>query len=204
MGEGFKIDILTPERAVVQGLGVRELLIPTFDGQINVLPKHTHILYQIIPGTLALIGCDPDNQDRNFILTSGICKVLDNHIAILSLTVEEGEQIDFERAKKAFEKSEKILNYSENLINEDLVKYRRKNERAPIAYELISKKLSIHIILCEHSKNQLSFLNKIHFSNRIDITNEKVYSLLNIILFIFLSSIWFRIKFKKETDYFCH
>lgn len=131
----FLVDVLTPSKIIAKNVPAESLLIPTTRGQINVLENHTHLVTNLSTGVLSVFG-GADYADRNFVITVGVCKVLENKITILANTSEESTDVDVERAKLALKRAEEKLKYPEGLSAEDLVKYTRKVERAKLRIQL--------------------------------------------------------------------
>ena len=131
----YTVDILTPSKIIAKGVLAESLLIPTVRGQINVLENHTHIVSKLAPGILTVFG-GPDNADRSFALSTGICKILEDKIVILSNTAEESVDVDVERAKLALKNAEMHLKESDNLSVEDVEKYQHKIELAKIRIQI--------------------------------------------------------------------
>jgi F-type H+-transporting ATPase subunit epsilon len=131
----FTVDVLTPEKTVARGIPAESLLIPTIRGQINDLPHHTHLINRLSTGVLTIFG-GADDPDRDFSISHGICKVLEDKVIIMSHTAEECQNIDSERALQALEHAESKLNSGESLSDEELTKFRRKAERAKLRIQL--------------------------------------------------------------------
>jgi len=135
MANFFTVDILTPYKVVAKGIPAESLLLQTVKGQINVLPKHTHLVTKLVTGQLTVFG-GPDDPDRNFSVSYGTCKVLDNKITILAHTSEEEKDINADRAKLALKNAEDKLANSSNLSDDEIEKYRRKMERARLRIQM--------------------------------------------------------------------
>lgn len=131
----YTVDILTPSKIVAKNVLAESLLIPTSRGQINVLEDHTHLVTKLSPGILSAFG-GPDYADRNFFVTVGVCKVLENKIVILANTSEEDTDVDVERAKLALARAEEKLKHSETLSLDEIEKYSRKVERAKLRIQI--------------------------------------------------------------------
>ncbi len=134
----YTVDILTPSKIVAKGIPAESLLVPTVRGQINVLKDHTHIVSKLSTGIVTVFGGE-DDPDRYFSVTTGICKVLDDKVILLSNTSEEDHEIDVERAKASLKHAEEMLQ-AEALTDEELTKFRRKVERARLRVQLASYK----------------------------------------------------------------
>lgn len=131
----FTVDILTPSKIIAKAIPAESLLIPTIRGQINVLEGHTHIVSKLAPGILSVFG-GADYADRNFVLSSGVCKILEDKIVILSSTAEENTDVDVERAKLALKNAEEHLKNTDGLSEEEIEKYQHKVELAKIRIQI--------------------------------------------------------------------
>lgn len=131
----FTVDILTPSKIVVKGILAESLLVPTVRGQINVLEGHTHIVSKLSSGVLSIFG-GPDYGDKHFALSSGVCKVLEDKVVILSNTAEENTDVDVERAKLALKNALEHLKHTDGLSREDVEKYQEKAELAKIRIQV--------------------------------------------------------------------
>lgn len=137
MAASFKLNLYTPKGVVIKDLECNDITIPTVRGQINVLPEHTHILTELSTGILV---AKTGMGTRHFSVTAGLCRVLKDTITILSFTSEKAEDVDIERAKSAKAKAIDRLSGKESLSDVDLIKFRRKLERAELRLRLANLK----------------------------------------------------------------
>jgi F-type H+-transporting ATPase subunit epsilon len=131
----YTVDILTPSKIIAKAIPAESLLIPTVRGQINVLENHTHIVTKLATGLLTVFG-GPDYADRNFLLSSGVCKILENKIVILANTAEESTDVNVERARLSLQNAEDRLKNTEGLSIEEVDEYVQKAERARLRIQL--------------------------------------------------------------------
>lgn len=131
----FVVDILTPSKIIAKSIPAESLLIPTVRGQINVLENHTHIVTKLSDGVLTVFG-GPDYADRNFFVSTGVCKILDNKVVILSNAAEESTEVNVERAKLSLQNAEEKLKNTEGLSVEEVEEYVAKAERARLRIQL--------------------------------------------------------------------
>ena len=129
----FTVDILTPNKVVAKNIPAENVVIPTLKGQIEVMKDHTHVVEKLETGLITVLG-GADDADRDFFVTVGICKVLKDKITILSNTAEECHEVNLERAELALKNAEERL--AATCSDEELVKYRRKAERAKLRIQL--------------------------------------------------------------------
>jgi F-type H+-transporting ATPase subunit epsilon len=131
----FTVEILTPSKILAKNIPAESLLIPTTRGQINVLENHTHLVTKLSTGVLTIFG-GADYADRSFTMTTGVCKILENKIMILSSASEENVDIDIERAKLALKRAEEKLSNTNGLSVDEVEKYQRKVERAKLRIQM--------------------------------------------------------------------
>lgn len=137
MASSFKLNLFTPKGVVIKDLECNDIVIPTVRGEINILPEHTHILTELSTGILT---AKTPMGTRHFSVTAGLCRVLQDTVTILSFTSERAEDIDLERAKTAKAKAHDRLSGKESLSDVDLIKFRRKMERAELRLRLANLK----------------------------------------------------------------
>ncbi|ATH09436.1 ATP synthase F1 subunit epsilon [Halobacteriovorax marinus] len=131
----FTVDVLTPYAIIAKDVPAEALLVPTGRGQINVLKDHTHVVTKLDTGMLSIFG-GADDPDRFFGITTGICKILDQKVTILANVAEEAVEIDKERAEAALLNAKQRLQESQGLSDDEIEKYRRKEERAKLRIQL--------------------------------------------------------------------
>ena len=135
MDNHFIVNIFTPERVVGQNIPAASLLVPGVNGQMNILPDHTHIIAQLSTGELSLFG-GVNDPDRHFCITYGFCRILKEQVVILATTVEENKEINRERAERSLQNAENILASGKTLSDWEIEKYRRKVERAKLRMQM--------------------------------------------------------------------
>lgn len=137
MAAGFKLNLFTPKGAVIKDLECNDIIIPTVRGDINILPDHTHILTELSTGVMTV---KTPMGARHFSVTAGLCRVLKDTVTILSFTSEKAEDIDVERAKSAKAKANDRLSSKDSLSDVEMIKFRRKLERAELRIRLANLK----------------------------------------------------------------
>jgi F-type H+-transporting ATPase subunit epsilon len=100
------LNLVTPQRKIVENVSVTNLKIPTLNGQIEILPGHTELLTILDVGELSFEG--PTGK-RKFAISYGFCEVKKNKVVVLAETCEENSKIDVGRAKAAQLKVEEKL-----------------------------------------------------------------------------------------------
>ncbi len=101
----FRLEIVTPER-LVYSQDVDVLSVPTTQGEISILAKHVPLVTIISPGEIKIKN---DNETEYIAITGGFVEVLPHKVIILADTAERAEEIDLERAMKARERAQKLM-----------------------------------------------------------------------------------------------
>lgn len=127
----IEVDIVTPQKKLVEGLVVSEVKVPTQKGEIQVLPGHTQLLSLLGPGVLSF---RTDGTERSFAVSYGFVEIKNNRVTILAETCEESSKIDKSRAALAQKKSEEAL--AATLTEEQFKKYQLKLQRAVIRQQI--------------------------------------------------------------------
>jgi F-type H+-transporting ATPase subunit epsilon len=129
----FNFKLLTPNGVIVNGLECDSLIIPTSRGEVNVLKNHTHFLTELGTGVLT---AKTNEGEKHFSVCAGTLKVLKGEVTALSMTSELSADIDVDRAEIAKKKAQAKLAGSDALSRMELIKFRRKLERAEMRIRL--------------------------------------------------------------------
>lgn len=105
MADKLELQIVTPERRVLSER-VDEVVIPSADGSMGVLPGHAPLLALLDAGEVSYrVG-----QERRYLaISGGYAEVLRESVSVLARTAERAEEIDLDRARKSRELAEERL-----------------------------------------------------------------------------------------------
>ncbi len=106
MSNTFQLRILASDRKFFDG-ECRSLVVPTVDGQQEILANHSNMIAALVPGVLK--GSFYDDPPKIAAVSGGLIKVENNDVLVLVETVELPEEIDANRAKRAEAQSREIL-----------------------------------------------------------------------------------------------
>lgn len=116
MANFLDLEIISPEKKVYNGK-VKSVTVPGSRGNFQILFNHAPLISSL---EIGIIRVDTEADSSHFFTTSGgSVEVLENHILILSDTVEPVEKIDLERAEKAKERAEARLTGKTNIVDVD-------------------------------------------------------------------------------------
>ncbi|MCY4108549.1 MAG: F0F1 ATP synthase subunit epsilon [Chloroflexi bacterium] len=94
----LSVELVTPERLLVDEVNVDMVIAPGVAGQLAVLPNHAPLITELEPGVIVLRR---DDADQLLAVSGGFFEVLRNKITVLADTSERSAEIDLERAQAA-------------------------------------------------------------------------------------------------------
>jgi len=111
----FHLSIVTPEKIFYDD-EVKSLVVPGSEGYLGVLSNHAPLITALKPGKLEF----QDSHDKHviFAISGGFLEVSNNQANLLVEAVEPAEEIDFERAQKAYDKALKRLQEEKDKLSE--------------------------------------------------------------------------------------
>jgi F-type H+-transporting ATPase subunit epsilon len=95
-----------------------ELLLPTPNGQIGILPHHMPLVSLASPGVISVrrAQSDPDSRLEHFATSGGLIEVEGSKIRLLADTAEHADDIDEMRAKEALEAARELAKTSSDHV----------------------------------------------------------------------------------------
>jgi len=101
----IKFQIVTPERIILEE-DIRQVSVPTRDGEITVLPDHIPLVASLLPGVVEIKT--KNGQNEIMAISGGFLEVLRDKVVILADTAERGQEIDLARAEEAHQRAEEL------------------------------------------------------------------------------------------------
>jgi F-type H+-transporting ATPase subunit epsilon len=126
------LEIVTPERRVAT-MQADEVRAPGVLGGFGIRKDHTPFMSQLAPGRLTIVD---GAREVHYAIGGGFLQVADNKVIVLADSAEEREEIDVERAKRAFtESTERLRKLTEQDENypEESARVRRATARLDVA-----------------------------------------------------------------------
>ena len=102
----FKLKIITPDKVFYDGEAV-QIIAKTAAGNVGILKGHTPYVANIVPSPLRI--SEHGTDFRVAAVSSGIVKVENDVVTVVSTAVEWAEDIDISRAERSKERAEREL-----------------------------------------------------------------------------------------------
>lgn len=128
------LDLVTPEKRLLTGAEMQEVLVPGHRGQLDILPGHAPLVTTLTSGILRYkpVG---STEYQSVAISWGYCEVTTSGVKVLAETAETSKEIEKGRAEEALRLSETKL--KEGLTVGEMIKYQRKFKRAQTRLELL-------------------------------------------------------------------
>lgn len=94
----FKLNLLTPEKKVVVDQEITEAVIPTWSGEVDILPGHVPMIANLGTGILKFKVKETGSTFKA-VISSGYCEVNPEGVNILTESIQLKEEISEEAAK---------------------------------------------------------------------------------------------------------
>ena len=102
MSQQFKIEIISPDKSIFSG-ETEEVVLPCYEGQVTVLKDHIPLITFLRPGVIEI------GNNEKFYVEDGTVEFSDNNLLILSTTVQNLKDLNFEKKNSLIKEAEKQL-----------------------------------------------------------------------------------------------
>jgi F-type H+-transporting ATPase subunit epsilon len=101
----IQLEIVTPEQTVYSE-PVEMVTLPGIEGQMSILPQHTRLITQLVPGELIV---RTEGQDRFLAVGEGMVEVTNDRVSIVANMAVPVEKIDEAAAEEARQRAAAML-----------------------------------------------------------------------------------------------
>ncbi len=101
----LKISIVTPEKTVIDE-EADEVIIPTAEGEIAVLPEHIPLLSQIAPGEVVIKN---GGNTHYLVVMGGFLEISNNTITVLADFAIRAKDVNTAKAEEAKEHAQRVM-----------------------------------------------------------------------------------------------
>ena len=105
MSEGFKLEIVNPEKSFLSKDGVSEVVVPAFEGEMGILKDHISIISFLKPGLVRVF--ESGSNEETYYVEDGIIEFKNNCLSILTSNIFDIKKIDKKVIRDSLTKAEK-------------------------------------------------------------------------------------------------
>jgi len=110
MSEGFKIEIVNPEKSFLVKDDVLEVVVPAFEGEMGILKDHISIISFLKPGIIKILS---KSGDENYYVEDGIVEFKNNNLSILTSTILNLTDMDKSKQQDLLKQAEEEADKAE-------------------------------------------------------------------------------------------
>ena len=92
MSEGFKLEIVNPEKSFLSKDEVSEVVVPAFEGDMGILKDHISIISFLKPGLVRVV--ESGSNEETYYVEDGIIEFKNNCLSILTSYIFNIKKID--------------------------------------------------------------------------------------------------------------
>jgi F-type H+-transporting ATPase subunit epsilon len=133
--DGLKLSIFSPQRYLLEDEVVEEVILPSTEGQIQILPDHISMMGIL---EIGIFSYRRRGVLESGFLSAGFFEVDCNSVRLMVETLEFASEIDLSRAQKAYQKAQAMLQNA-SLDEVQFKKYQFKLQRALIRQQVVRK-----------------------------------------------------------------
>ena len=111
MNNGFKLEIVNPEKSFLSKENVSEVVVPAYEGEMGILKNHISIISFLKPGLVKVF--ETDSKEENYYVEDGIIEFKNNCLSILTSNIFDIKKIDKKVISNILAKAEKDVQNSD-------------------------------------------------------------------------------------------
>ena len=111
MNNGFKLEIVNPEKSFLSKENVSEVVVPAYEGEMGILKNHISIISFLKPGLVKVF--ETDSKEENYYVEDGIIEFKSNCLSILTSNIFDIKKIDKKEVSNILAKAEKDIQNSD-------------------------------------------------------------------------------------------
>ena len=111
MNNGFKLEIVNPEKSFLSKENVSEVVVPAYEGEMGILKDHISIISFLKPGLVKVF--ETDSKEENYYVEDGIIEFKNNCLSILTSNIFDIKKIDKKEVSNILAKAEKDVQNSD-------------------------------------------------------------------------------------------
>ena len=113
MSEKFKVEIISPERSILETES-SEVIIPSYEGEMGILKDHIPLITFLRPGIIRIIN----DKEKTFFVEEGTVEFANNNLLILTSKAKEVSKMDKKSIEVLLEEAEKSIS-SDKITDKD-------------------------------------------------------------------------------------
>ena len=107
MEDTYKIEIVSPEKVIFSDENIREVILPSYEGEMDILKDHIPTISFLRPGIVKILKSS--ENINSFFVQDGIIEFYNNNLTILSSKIINIKNLNKDMIDQLITETEKIL-----------------------------------------------------------------------------------------------
>ena len=107
MQDTYKMEIVSPEKVIFSDEDVKEVVLPSYEGEMGILKDHIPIISFLRPGIVKILKSS--ENINSFFVQDGIIEFFNNNLTILSSKIINIKNLNKEKIDQLKTEAENIL-----------------------------------------------------------------------------------------------
>ena len=101
----FTVEIISPAKSILK-IETREVILPSFEGEIGILKDHIPIITFLRPGIIKILS----DANQEFFVEDGTVEFVNNNLLVLTSTARKLSDLKKENLNSIITETEKAIN----------------------------------------------------------------------------------------------
>ena len=101
----FTVEIISPAKSILK-IETREVILPSFEGEIGILKDHIPIITFLRPGIIKILS----DANQEFFVEDGTVEFVNNNLLVLTSTAQKLSDLKKENLNSIITETEKAIN----------------------------------------------------------------------------------------------
>ena len=117
MAKTLTLNLVTPQKQLLNGLAVDSVVLPAVQGELGVLPGHLPMIVQLGFGSLRY---KKDGKEEEFAVMGGLAEILRESVNVFAEGADLADEIDEEEEKQKIKRAKASLSNKDADIDFEL------------------------------------------------------------------------------------
>lgn len=133
----MNLKVITPEKVFYDG-PIQEVIVPTPQGEIAILPGHINLLTQVSDGEITIKS---SGKTQHLAVTNGFLQIQKDEVSLISDFAIRSEEIDAKKALDAQKQAqEKMQGSGKDTTEQDLALAQAEMRRAILQLKVVKRR----------------------------------------------------------------
>lgn len=117
MAKTLTLNLVTPQKQLLNGVAVESVVLPAAEGELGVLPGHLPMIVQLGFGSLRY---KKDGKEEEFAVMGGLAEILRESVNVFAEGADLADEIDEEEEKQKIKRAKASLSNKDADIDFEL------------------------------------------------------------------------------------